>query len=69
MDFLYRPINPLVSQIQSLESLEGQHVNLCAALGKVCSTQTIRRRTGEEVSRTNLKLFDKTGELLVSMYV
>ena len=50
-----------------MESLEGQTVNICGAVGKVCAKQTIHRRNGEEVTRVNVKLFDRTGELTVAL--
>ena len=66
-EYLYRPLDPVVTQIQSLESLVGQTVNICASVGKNYGTTLCNGKKGNKISRTKLRLFDKTGQLTLIM--
>lgn len=65
LDYLFRPLNPVITQIQSLDSLIDQNVDLCVVVGKNCGT-TPCKGGGQ---RTKIRVFDRTGQLNLVMYV
>ena len=62
LNYLFRPLNPLVTQLQSLESLVGQEVNLCGGIGKIFQSVPVKLKNGKESMRTKVQLFDRTSQ-------